>query len=58
MITDRKRRMTGQESPPDRSLALPVPRNFLLDFVKPLRYGGRHGDSEGRIPDFPEQCSV
>ena len=27
-------------------LALPVPHNFSLDFMKPLRYGGRHGDSE------------
>ena len=28
------------------ALALPVPHNFSLDFMKPLRYGGRHGDSE------------
>ena len=27
-------------------LALPVPHNFSLDFMKPLRYGGEHGDSE------------
>ena len=28
------------------ALALPVPHNFSLDFMKPLRYGGEHGDSE------------
>ena len=27
-------------------LALPMPHNFSLDFMKPLRYGGEHGDSE------------
>ena len=29
-----------------KPLALPLPQNFSLDFMKPLRYGGRHGDSE------------
>ena len=27
-------------------LALPMPHNFSLDFMKPLRYRGEHGDSE------------
>ena len=31
------------------SLALPVPHNFLLDFMRPLRYGGQHGDSESGL---------
>ena len=30
-------------------LALPLPQNFSLDFMKPLRYGGRHGDSESGL---------
>ena len=30
-------------------LALPVPHNFLLDFMRPLRYGGQHGDSESGL---------
>ena len=30
----------------DSQLALPVPHNFSLDFMKPLHYGGEHGDSE------------
>ena len=30
-------------------LALPVPHNFSLDFMQPLRYGGRHGDSESGL---------
>ena len=30
-------------------LALPVPRNFSLDFMQPLRYGGRYGDSESGL---------
>ena len=29
--------------------ALPLPQNFLLDFLQPLRYGGRHGDSESGL---------
>ena len=29
-----------------RALGLPLPRNFSLDFMKPPRYGGGHGDSE------------
>ena len=32
-----------------RRLALPLPQNFSLDFMKPLRYGGRHGDSESGL---------
>ena len=33
------------------SLALPVPHNCSLDFMKPLRYRGHHGDSKsGRTP--------
>ena len=32
-----------------RWLALPVPHNFLLDFMRPLRYGGQHGDSESGL---------
>ena len=28
---------------------LPVAHNFLLDFLPPLRYGGRHGDSESGL---------
>ena len=31
------------------ALALPVPHNFLLDFMRPLRYGGQHGDSESGL---------
>ena len=32
-------------------LALPVPHNCSLDFMKPLRYRGHHGDSKsGRTP--------
>ncbi len=31
------------------ALALPVPHNFSLDFMQPLRYGGRHGDSESGL---------
>ena len=31
-------------------LGLPLPQNFSLDFTKPLRYGGRHGDSELGLP--------
>ena len=32
-------------------LALPVPHNCSLDFIKPLRYRGHHGDSKsGRTP--------
>ena len=31
------------------ALALPLPQNFSLDFMKPLRYGGRHGDSESGL---------
>ena len=34
-----------------RDLALPVPHNCSLDFMKPLRYRGHHGDSKsGRTP--------
>ena len=28
------------------ALALPLPQNFSLNFMKPLRYRGEHGDSE------------
>ena len=44
-------------------LALPVPHKCSLDFMKPLRYRGHHGDSEsGRAPpagrSFPtSQCA-
>ena len=29
-------------------LGLPLPQNFSLNFLQPLRYGGQHGDSEAR----------
>ena len=33
----------------EAALALPLPQNFSLDFMQPLRYGGRHGDSESGL---------
>ena len=39
-------RRLPSESSVTSSLALPVPHNFSLDFMKPLHYGGEHGDSE------------
>ena len=30
-------------------LGLPLPQNLSLDFMQPLRYGGRHGDSESGL---------
>ena len=44
----KKQRAIGQAATATLTtqLALPVPHNVSLDFVRPLRYGGRHGDSE------------
>ena len=42
------RQIRGKKTDTNDSLwlALPMPHNFSLDFMKPLRYGGEHGDSE------------
>ena len=44
-------RLTGLETRLQGALALPVPHNCSLNFMKPLRYRGHHGDSKsGRTP--------
>ena len=49
ILTGLRDRMDGDASTSIYVLALPLPHNFSLDFMKPLRYGGRHGDSESGL---------